>query len=216
MTHEKCAAELFPETMPSLEHLDTSLRGKRFLGNLMGIHGPPTARGKQIADGYVRLVEKAVIEYQQSREKLVLFIVNRAHEFDNYCRAQDHIESCIQSLHRAILYLDKLRGLGFRQADGSPFVPKPRELTVLRHPIKDRVRDFRDVCEHLDNDIICGNIWSGEDAAVHLGWDGVDLAGKKISYVELAKWLEQLHRFALLLSRVQITVGEPIRCANLQ
>jgi hypothetical protein len=156
----------------------------------------------------VRLVEKAILEYQASREKLVLFMVGGG-EYDNYCRAQDHLESSVQSLHRAILYLEQLRRLGLRQADGSPFIPKPRELGVLRNDVKTRVRDLRDACEHLDKDIVDGTISPDADVAIHLGWEGADLAGLRISYAELAKCIEQIHHFALLLSRVQIIVGEP-------
>lgn len=208
MTSKRNAAERLADTMPTLEHLDMSLRGKRMIGNIMGIHGPPEPRAKQIADGYVRLVEKTIIDYQEARNKLFLFMAGGG-EFDNYCRAQDFIESSVQSLHRAILYLDKLRRFGFCGADGSPFVPKPRELTVLRDKVKARVRKLRDACEHLDEDIIDGKISPNSDVAIHLGYKAVDLYGITISYVDLAKWMEQLHHFALLLSCVQITVGKP-------
>lgn len=208
MTEKRNADERLADTMPTLEHLDTSLRGKRMIGNIMGIHGPPEPRAKQISDGYVRLVEKTIIDYQEARNKLFLFMAGSG-EFDNYCRAQDFIESSVQSLHRAILYLDKLRRFGFYGADGSPFVPKTRELAVLRDDAKARVRKLRDACEHLDKDIIGGKIFPNSDVAIHLGWEAVDLCGITISYVDLAKWMKQLHHFALLLSRVQITVGKP-------
>lgn len=129
-------------------------------------------------------------------------------EFDDYCRSQDHIESCIQSLHRAICYLERLRRLGFRQADGSSFIPKPREIEVLRDEVKDRVRNLRDACEHLDKDIIEGRLHVDGDIAIHLGWEGADLSGINILYSELGRWIEQIHHFALLLSQVQIVVGE--------
>ncbi len=195
------------QSMPPLDHLETSLRGKRMLGNILGVHGPPTPRSKQIADGYVRLVEKTILEYKASREKFFEF--NRDGAIDDYCRAQDHLESTVHSLHRAIMYLEQLRRFGFRQTDGSPFVPKPRELEVLREDVKARVRDLRDSAEHLDKDIIEGKISIDADVAIHLGWEGVHLAGTRITYVELARWIQQLHSFALLLSLVQIIVGEP-------
>jgi hypothetical protein len=146
---KQAAVQRIETNMPSVAHLETSLRAKRELGHILGIHGPPTPRGKQIADGYVRLVEKTTLEYQESREKLIAFFKDGT--FDHYCRAQDHFESSIHSLHRAILYLDQLRGLGFRRSDGTPFVPRPRDLEVLREDVKSRVREFRDLAEHLDN-----------------------------------------------------------------
>jgi len=208
MTQERTPVERLDESMPTLQQLETSLRGKRMLGNILGVHGPPTPRGKQIADGYVRLVEKTILEYQASRERLVLFMDGDG-DFDNYCRAQDHLESTVQSLHRAILYLERLRRQGFLQADGSPFVPRPRDLEVLRDDVKARVRDLRDACEHLDKDIVDGKVSADADVAVHVGREGVDLAGTKITYAEMSRWIEQIHHFALLLSCVQIVVGEP-------
>jgi hypothetical protein len=178
------------------------------LGNLISVHGPASKHGKQIADGLVRLIEKTTLEYEAARDKFVLYMCDNG-EFDHYCRAQDHFESCIQSLHRSICYLDRLRRLGLRQANGSSFVPKPREIKVLGEEVKGRVRKMRDACEHLDKDIIDGKLGEDADVAIHLGWQGIDLTAITISYAELASWIEQIHHFALLLSRVHIIVGEP-------
>src|SRR5437870_3485166 len=103
----QAAVERVDAKMPSLAHLETPLRSKRELGHILGVHGPPTPRGKQIADGYVRLVEKTILEYEEAREKLIAFLKDGT--LDHYFRAQDHFESSTQSFHRAILYLDQLR-----------------------------------------------------------------------------------------------------------
>jgi hypothetical protein len=190
--------------MPAIA-LETSLPSKRQLGLLLGVHGPHTPRGKQIADGFVRLVEKTTLEYQLSRERLLAFLERGF--VDDYSRAQDHFETSIQSLHRAIAYLDRLRGLGFQQADGTAFVPRPRELEVLRDNIKKKVRNFRDFAEHIDRDIIAGRIPPGDTISIHLSWEKASLNGAEIAYTDFVRWVEQLHHFAVLLSRVQITVG---------
>jgi len=161
----------------------------------------------QIADGYVRLVEKTLLEYQQSRERLIRFL--KEGDIDDYFRAQDCFESGVHSLHRAILYLDRLRALGLRQRDGSPFVPRPRDLEVLTNPVKERVRKLRDLAEHLDKDIVSGRLPLEADIAIHLGWNKACLGTAEIAYVDLARWVEQLHYFALLLSRVELVVREP-------
>lgn len=64
------AVKRIAASMPAVG-LEASLRSKRQLGNLLGVHGPHTPRGKQVADGFVRLVEKAILEYQASRERLL-------------------------------------------------------------------------------------------------------------------------------------------------
>lgn len=193
--------------MPSLADLDASLRGKRLIGRIMGIHGPPTARGLQIADGYVRLLEKTVLEYEAARRELLSFFHEKV--LDNYLRAQDHFETCIQSLHRAILYLNRLRGLGFRGPDGTAFIPRPRDLTVLSEAVIKRVRVFRDASEHLDEDIISSRIPEDAEVAIHLGWNNASLVGFTISYEEIAKWIRQLHHFAVLLSKLELVVTDP-------
>lgn len=192
------------EGMPDLR-LEASLRSKRQLGNLLGVHGPYTPRGKQIADGFVRLVEKAILEYQASRSALVSFL--QEGEVDTHFRAQDHFETCLQATHRAIAYLDRLRSMGFQQADGTAFIPRPRDLEVLRDEVKAKVRELRDLAEHLDQDIVSGRLPVDSEIGIHLGWEKASLNGAEIRYVDLARWLAQLHHFAGLLSRVNITVG---------
>lgn len=191
--------------MPSLAELEASLRGKRLLGRILGVHGPPSQRGLQIADGYVRLVEKTLIEYESARKEMISFMSDG--KLDSYFRAQDHIETCLQSLHRAIIYLDRLRRMGLRRADGVPFVPKPRDLQVLNEGVRSRVRDIRDACEHLDEDIINGRIPKDAEVAIHLGWECAKLADYEICYEEISKWITQLHQFAVPLSRVELVVG---------
>lgn len=113
------------------------------------------------------------------------------------------------ALHRAILYLERLRRLGFRQTDGLPFVPRPRDLEVLSDDVRARVRRLRDASEHLDADIIEGRLPHDAEVGIHLSWDAGQLAGISIRYNELVDWIGQLHHFALLLSRVQIVVTNP-------
>lgn len=183
--------------MPSLESLELSLRSKRQLGKILGVHGPPTTVGKQIADGYVRLVEKAILEYECSRQKLNAFL--KEGYADDYFRAQDHFETCINSLHRSILYLDRLRRLGFKTSNGLSFVPRPRELAVISESAQNRVRNFRDACEHLDQDIIEQKLPPVIEIGVHLGWERGKISDFEILYEDLANWLHQIHYFALLL-----------------
>ena len=194
--------------MPSLQHLEVSLRSKRDIGKLLGVHAQPSGRERQIADGYVRLVEKAVLEYQESRTKLIAFLANGM--ADDEHRAQDHFESCIQSLHKAILYLERLRRKGYERADGTPFIPRPKEVEVLRDSIKSQIRKMRDAVEHLDSDILEGKLPETAIVGIHLGWDKASLGNLQLQYIDVAKWIEQLHKFAALLSRVHLVVGQSL------
>jgi hypothetical protein len=194
-------------SMPSLNHLEVSLRSKRDLGKLLGVHAKPSGRARQIADGYVRLVEKAILEYQEARAKLLAFLADGTADYEY--RAQDHYESCLQTLHRAIVFLDRLRQFGYKRGDGTPFIPRARELEVLRDTVKNQVRDMRDAVEHLDNDILDGRLPEDVRVGIHLRWDKASLGKLELQYADVARWIAQLHEYAGLLSRVHLVVRPP-------
>ncbi|MDA0659363.1 MAG: hypothetical protein O2931_08895 [Planctomycetota bacterium] len=191
--------------MPTLVNLERSLRSKRDLGKLIGVHRLPSGNGKQIADGFVRHVEKALLEYNDSRDSLLRFL--EMGEADDEYRASDHFESCVQSLHKAINYIERLRTMGYGRDDGTPLVPRPRDMTVLLETSKSGVRRFRDAIEHLDNDIIGGRISEKQRIGVHLGWQRASIADSTLEYRDVAKWIEQLHSIAGLLSRMRIVTS---------
>jgi hypothetical protein len=97
--------------------------------------------------------------------------------------------------------------MDLRQADGLSFVPRPRDLEVLRSDVKSKVRVFRDFAEHLDEDIVSGKLPVDAEVGIHLGWEKATLNQAEIVYVDLTRWLTQLHLFAGQLSRVNITIG---------
>ena len=100
----------------------------------------------------------------------------------------------------------RLRRIGLRYPDGTPFVPRPSELAILTDGVGRRVRAFRDASEHLDNDILEGRLPSKAEVGVHLGWTSAQVASQEISYGDASSWLRQLHDLAAMLSRVQIVV----------
>lgn len=194
-------------SMPSLEHLEQSLRSKRDLGKLLGADTEPSGRARQIADGYIRLVEKAVLEYQESRVKLIAFLTDG--NADDEYRAQDHFESCVQSLHRALTYLHRLRAFGYKREDGTMFIPRPNQVDVLRDSVRAKVRDMRDAAEHLDEDIINWRLSETAKVGIHLGWEKASLGDLELNYADVARWITKLHEFAALLSRVHLVVEGP-------
>jgi len=191
--------------MPTLNHLEASLRSKRDFGKLLGVHKQPSGRARQIADGFVRLVEKSILEYEHARSKQIAFLTDGT--ADHWHRAQDHFESCILALHRALLYLNRLRKFGYKRQDGKPFIPRHYDLEVLRDTVTTPVRAMRDALEHLDSDILDGTLPENSPVAIHLGWEVATLATHTLKYSDVVRWIEQLHEFAALLSRVHLQVG---------
>lgn len=212
MTDNQEGVDRLMRGMPSLDHLEISLRSKRDLGKLLGVHAQPSGRAGQIADGYVRLVEKAILEYKEARRNLILFLADGT--ADHLHRAQDHFESFIQALHRALIYFDRLRKFGYKRQDGTPFIPRPRELEVLRETVRTPVRAMRDALEHLDNDILDGTLPEESQVGPHLGWDIATLGAHKLRYADTTRWIEQLHEFAALLSRVHLQVRSASAVGN--
>jgi hypothetical protein len=198
--------ERISKSMPSLAHLDSALRSKRWLGKLLRISSPPTSKGRQLADAFVHVVEKSLIEYEAARARLIQFLGSGTAE--DYHRAQDHAESCVQSLHRALKLGFRLRSLGFRRADGSAYVPRPRDLPALSDGVRSQVGDLRDALEHVDDDIMSGSHPETIEVSLHLGWDKLSLLSHTLSYAEMASWIAQLHQLATPISEVHITITD--------
>lgn len=201
--------ERLTASMPSLDELDSSLRSRRFLGNLLKISAPPTSIGRHVADAFVHVVAKSLIEYRALRAAMLSFLADGIAE--DYHRAQDQAESCVNSLHRAIKLLDRLRSLGFTLPDGQPYVPRARDLAILREANRKKVRDLRDAQEHIDSDVLGGRLPPDSDVTIRPMWDKLSLHGKELSYAEIAENVRQLHKFAAELSTVTIVVSEPAK-----
>lgn len=192
--------------MPRLD-LDGTMRSRRQLGKVLRVHGPFEPNAGLIADGLVRLVDKTILEYQACYGRLCSFY--DAGYLSEYHRAQDHFESCVQALHKAICYTDRLRGMGYRSPDGEPLVHKPRDFEVLRPASTKQVRDFRDNLEHLDADIIKGELSVSSDVGPSLRFDHAVLKRTALKYSDIVLWSMQLHTIAATLSVVKATVTDP-------
>lgn len=192
-------ADRVRDGMPDMP-LDCTLRARRRTGKVLGVLGPFDTKGQLVVDGLVRLLDKSILEYRAAREELLSFFpdgyINRYH------RAQDHFESFVQSLHRAITYLDRLRALGFTHPNGVPVVPRPRELEVLRDDVKANVRKFRDNLEHLDRDILGLKLERADDVGPSLGTHAATIADATIVYADAVRWCSQIHDLAVPMSTV--------------
>ena len=204
VTVDPALHEQILDGMPALD-LEPALRAKRQLGKILGVHGPRDPKGQLITDGLVRLADKAALEYRAARSELLEFPV--AGYVDRYHRAQDHFESFVQCLHRAMNYLDRLRSLGYQTADGSPLVSRPRDLEALSPSAIKTVREFRDTLEHLDKDILGGLIGPLDDVGPNLGTHAASIGRFELCYKDAVRWCEQIHEIAARLSVVRLTVG---------
>jgi hypothetical protein len=160
------------------------------------------ARGGRLAAGYVRLVDKAVVEYQAARAALAEF--ERNHSSRSNARVQSHLETCIQSLNRALRFLEAMRGQGERRTDGSPLIPRPRDLAILADPVRGRIRNFRDAIEHYEEHLLKGKLPGAGSSAPYFDFESRDivLGPHRIGASELAGWLRSAYAVAADLGNV--------------
>jgi hypothetical protein len=136
----------------------------------------------------VRLIDKSVVEYEALRRSLVAY-TGRADDGVPYAmvylRASNHIETCINALHRAI----RLAKLMQRAA---PWL-SIRNEELPRTPDVKRVENLRHAFEHTSAFLADGRIPEGDWVMPHIWPEGVEFVGDEIRFAELAAWLRRLH-----------------------
>jgi hypothetical protein len=192
--------------MPPL-NLVSELRSKWELGHVLGLHKMPSKRVRQIVAGYIRLVDKAMREYSAARNMLLNFLSDG--QVDDYHHAQDHIENCIVTVHRAIAFLEILRRRNLKDGFGKALVPKAKELEILGNSAKTQIREFRNVTQHIADHIASGKVAENIDPDVCLTEESIVLSDQEILYSDLERWIKQLHPLAHRLSAVHLTAANP-------
>jgi hypothetical protein len=143
--------------------------------------------------GFVRLVDKAVQEYEAARGMLDSYLSTRPRTFSFILRAVGHMEPCLNAVARAVRFVDALRS-----SRGGPRIPK--NLSCLSSSAKGRIQGIRDAVEHMEERVLTDRIVSGEPVALVLEDGHVELATERISFVELSTWLKQLNNLAVTLA----------------
>jgi len=138
--------------------------------------------------GYVRLVDKAVREYELSRHALEEFVDGGAESLSPYFRAADHLENCLNATRRAIRYARRIR----RDPDG---------LRVEKHEVpmkgeEGRVAAFRNATEHAEQQLGDGTLQEGEATILMLHQGSFSLGNYEESFGWLADLLRDLHALA--------------------
>ncbi|HEX9003361.1 MAG TPA: hypothetical protein VGB07_25865 [Blastocatellia bacterium] len=184
--------------MENLSDLDQKLILNRMLNFVFGRVGIQTRPAAQLANNFVRLVDRAILEHELAHAEFKLYVERRG--LERFIRGQGHLETCIQSFHRSLNYVDALRGLGLRLADGTPLIPRAKDVEVLSTPVRNRIRDLRHAIEHTDERILKNRAPVGNPIALNPDDSSVCLEGISLTYEELARWLRQLHSLAVRIN----------------
>ena len=184
--------------MPDLSNLSGKLTIDYFLNYAFGntglqMNGPGQAQFLN----FIRLVDKTLLEYEQARLDLQSY-VDSDNRTSLFMRCVDHMENCVDSLHRSFLHLDGLTTSIHRerQRTNEP-LPDIHRDELPKSSNRKRIDNIRDAIQHMDDRISKGR--AGADIApigLNVKSDSVELDHEEIYYAELALWIQQIYRVA--------------------
>jgi hypothetical protein len=171
--------------MPDLSFLDSAnmlnallnavFRGSQLL--------PP---GNALLSNLTRLTDKSIIEYEAARASLTHYIKSESGQgFGHLFRTFDHVETCVDAVHRAGQHAESLRTL-----PGGPTIhlnelPSPRART--------RLRLLRNAVQHSEERVLEGRTGFGTGRpATLIATNTTIVAGQKGLYIRhewLANWI---------------------------
>src|SRR5215208_6871858 len=140
--------------MPDLSNLSGKLTIDYFLNYAFGntelqMSGPGQAQFLN----FIRLVDKTLLEYEPARFDLQNY-VNSDNRTSLFMRCVDHMENCVDSLHRSFLHLDGLRTSIYRerQRTNEP-LPDIHRDELPKSSNRKRIDNIRDAIQHMDDRI---------------------------------------------------------------
>lgn len=169
--------------MPSLQHLDSKNILNVMLNGLFGQRGVPGHPGRTLANYLARLLDKTILTYESARGEMATYVERRDESvFSPFYRAHDELETTIDSLWRVACFTERLRRYKLAPVIEASRLPSQSDQR--------RLREMRHAIQHADDRIFVG--------PAHAAWlalcdDGIELATQRISYRELATWIELYH-----------------------
>jgi hypothetical protein len=146
--------------------------------------GPRGANEREVdyRKNLARLIDKAVREYQRARE----FSGTAESRVDPAILFCDHMENCLNAVHRAIRLLERIKGEG-NIAQGLDDVAKKQVAAASR-----MIRRLRDQFEHVDDAIRCDRL--PKDGFIMIALRGEDLIilTERLRLTDLVAALRQL------------------------
>lgn len=148
----------------------------------------------------MRLVDKAVYEYQKARDTLVAGVDDWNHPVEDMVKRgklfklTDHTENCINAVRRLLQLLDRIKS-----DSGAPIIDRMQRKSIETYSRS--VKDVRDTIEHMDERIHKDQL--GEDKPIVLKLsdqgDRVEIGDTYITFNDLAQTIRKLHEIAARL-----------------
>ena len=160
---------------------------------------------------YQRLVDAALDEYRQARTLTIRFWNDhQSLQLGAVTRAAAYYESCLSNMHRATLCMVAIRKRTDMPPELQKFFPIRPSFTTDR--IADRIRAVRAAIQHIDGDILNGNIAindyfvisahgpvtpvPGEPGQTLLTVDRLKMGTHEIMFADLCAWLTEMAQCA--------------------
>jgi hypothetical protein len=154
---------------------------------------------------FIRVLDKAIHEYDQSRKELQAYI-GSANKTTLLMKAVSHLETCVNSLRRCLRLFKRMKELRVGDVD------ERRQLRNYIEAIDKSFEEVRHASEHMDDCIAdCAGrprrrapgprVTEGQPIALMFSeaGDRASIAGEEISFSVLASTLRKLHGFAVQL-----------------
>jgi len=189
--------------MPDLSPLtEIKLQSKSIMYSLIGNPGISHKEGRY-RNNFARLVDKAVYEYQLSREAILSQIEERNRSSEEMSREGtplfilsyiDHFENCINSITRVLNLLNRVK-------KSSLSFSIPRNLKRSMKAYSRDLRDFRNIIEHIDEEIQKDKILKDQPVMLSISKDGEQaiIGNLQIRFNDVAMTLRKLHKIGILL-----------------
>jgi hypothetical protein len=156
----------------------------------------------------VRLADKAVREYMDAREHVLLQMAEMRRPAERMARegrvlfmptVSDRLEDCILTLRRLLRYYEKVR------THPSGF-PLDRLLRRRIEALEASVREVRNLVEHLDDDISSGKVEQNQNTMPMLDAETkvISLAGFSLPIDVLAQAIERFYEFSHDFARYRL------------
>lgn len=127
----------------------------------------PSARYEinALANTYVRLVNAAVVEYEEGAKRLQEFWSSHsAVNLGAMHRSISHFESCIFNMNRATNCFRRLRGDRFH--DPIAVALRQRRAVFAQDAVADNIREMRNEIHHLEDSVMNGLVVEGHNFAL--------------------------------------------------
>jgi hypothetical protein len=181
--------------MPDLTQLEM-LSNRLVVQLLIGEPGI-TKKYSRYRKSYIRLIEKALLEYEQARQVILDQIkeanrpakeMEKTGRYVNFFGFTNHIEDCINAIRRTYKLLERIK-----TEKVSPSIP--REIRRLVESKSEDIAKLRNQVEHIDEIILKDELAPNRPImlAITKNSDGVIISHYEIKFTDLAIILKNMH-----------------------